>query len=214
MKSHHNQACYSRKGFVVPLIIAIIALLAVGGYAYEKQKAAKQPTETAITEPIVPQVTASTDTQATTNNQMSLKDLLTLSSPQECTTTFTANGVETHGTVKVAQGKVRADYETTVSGKVWKVHALLDGSNSYTWMDGFPQGFKVALSTDEVKTNTESAQGADVNQKMNVECRSWNIEDALLSLPANINFMTIGGAGTTSGVPVPSGVTNVNIKSY
>lgn len=211
MKLQYNQNVSRERGFMVPLIIAIVALLAVGGYAYEKQKTAKQSPRT--NEVSTETQTQEINTDVSANTQMSLRDLLSLSSPQECAVTFTTQNVETKGTVKVAQGKVRADYETVVNGKPWNVHALLDGSNSYTWMDGMPQGFKIALSSDAVQGSGAQTQGTDVNQKMNVVCKAWNVDTSFFSLPTNVDFMTVGGAGAAGSVTIPSGLMNAKVKS-
>ena len=59
-----------------------------------------------------------------------------------------------------------------------------------------------------------NTQGADVNQKMNVVCKSWDVEVAQITLPSNINSMNIDGATVPKDVLISSRAVNMKGGAY
>lgn len=164
-------------------LIVVIAL-SIGGYLFA-QKNVIQPNNESVevtTTPVFP-----VDEEFfIANEQKSLKDLLALNIPQQCTFSEGSN----KGMAYVANGNMRSDFTTSVNGYNITGHMIVQNNTGYIWTDGETTGFKVILT----ETQTEKAQGdnttthLDVNQKGNFTCSAWVVSESMFTLPANITF--------------------------
>jgi hypothetical protein len=162
------------------ILIVIGLLLLLGGVgAYLFASKGKSPS------------TATPQEQATSGEssaQRSLKDLLGLGTSQECL--FSTEG--SNGVVYVAGGKVRGDFTTESEGQTTISHMIVDGQTSYVWMEGQQMGYK--FSFDESAQVQDQDQGqtsqatVDIDQKVDYNCKSWNTDPSMFTLPAGIEF--------------------------
>lgn len=159
----------------VLIAVAVILLLGVGYFLWNKSK-------TASTTP---------GTQLTTSQESkpsSLKDLITAGVAQTCT--FEKEGSK--GTVYVTTGKMRGDFETTVDSKVTKNHMIVEGNTSYIWMDGEKNGFKMSFDTsasgDSNKTTTSTSGTIDPTSNLDYKCGAWMVDSTMFSLPVGVTF--------------------------
>ena len=177
--------------------IAVVLILLVGGYgAYRVYKHFKR-----LANPIA-QVVQNASAPKT------LKDLLGLGSAQKCT--------YTGGTVYVAGGKVRGDFDVTENGKTINSHMIVDGNTSYVWTEGEKNGFKVAFNPDAVSTPapsvspaaTEAGQSGamDAEKPQDYKCESWAADPAMFALPKDVVFQDFSSLAP-SGAPQPTGIT-------
>lgn len=120
---------------------------------------------------------------------MTLKGLLSLGYSQKCTfidaTSLTASS---EGTIYVAQGRVRGDFTSVVSGKPILSHMIVLDDTSYVWTDATTGGFKMALATIEKQQAPGPNQGFDPNKKVNYSCTNWSTDVSVFALPAGIQF--------------------------
>jgi len=119
----------------------------------------------------------------------SLKDLMA-KGDQMCT--YSDNG--NSGTVYIGSGKTRMDFVATSQGKTSNVHSIMDGTTSYTWIDGQGTGYKMAINKSGITPNTGSTstpQQVDPNKQVNYTCSSWSVDDSKFTLPGGINFMDL-----------------------
>ncbi len=182
----------SKKGFIVPIIIAVVAFIAIGLYAYQNhKKMAVTPKAMSSSAP----TTSTTDTTpaaSASTNEGTFASLMALSEPQKCEVSFDGGAsTKIEGTVYISKGSMRGDYSAGVSGQSFKVHFITDGKDSYTWMDGIAMGFKSALNQTSTDTSVQTkapAQGFNANQKVTYSCAAWTTDSSLFTLPTDINF--------------------------
>jgi hypothetical protein len=123
---------------------------------------------------------------------MTLQGLLSLGSSQKCTfTDATSITASSEGTVYVAQGKLRGDFTSVVSGTTIKSHMIVLGDTSYTWTDTTKEGSKMALATIENQQAPGPNQGFNPNKKVNYSCVGWLTDASVFALPAGIQFSNL-----------------------
>lgn len=119
----------------------------------------------------------------------SWNDLLGMSAAVQCTAGTKTNGVESVGTVYVANGNMRGDFSSTVNGRTVDSHMIATADTVYTWSSGMPQGVKMPKPTSTGATG--SSQGFDPNAEVNYSCRSWTADASKFNPPSDIKFMDI-----------------------
>lgn len=127
--------------------------------------------------------------------QKSLKDLFAAGISQKCTFKDTEAETNIQGTVYATSGKFRGDFSTVASGQTFGSHMIVDGTTSYVWMDGQKKGFKSTFeSTSDFSQPSVSPESKDqvkdmdLNKKVSYDCTPWILDDALLKLPADVEF--------------------------
>jgi hypothetical protein len=150
----------------IKLLIGLAALALVGGgvYTYTTTKKDTMPaSETASTSP------------------MSLQTLLSLDVPQVCTFTDSQMGAETSGTVYVADGRARGDFEARAVGQTYHAHAIIEEETMYTWIDETKMAFALPLNGEATSTTN---QPFDVTKNLNYICTPWTVDDTKFEKPA------------------------------
>ncbi len=119
----------------------------------------------------------------------SMKSLLTSTSPQKCTFSESIEGdnAASSGTVYVASGKMRGDFESLVAGKSEKSHMIVVDNTSHVWSDSMSQGFKMSLTEIEKPTAGKQNQ-IDINKEVAYSCSAWSVDASLFVPPSNITF--------------------------
>lgn len=177
----------------VVAIVIILLLLLLGGYFY-MTKGKRGGTGTG------------TETQSSASS--SLKDLLTKGVAQSCT--FSNEG--SAGTVYVAGGKMRGDFDSVTEGKTVKSHMIVDGNTSYIWMDGEKTGFKMSFDPSAQTTGSAApAGGFDANASMNYKCGAWITDSSQFTPPSNVTFTSFD---LPSAAPAKAGGTQPSQCSY
>lgn len=177
---------------IVGGIIVLVAVVA-GVYFFLSPKTST-PIQVANTEKTI---TAETKSENTAPKK-SLRDLLTLTTNQECSFTDDQGN---SGTLYGAGGKVRGDFSATVNGAVTQSHMFSDSTNMYFWVDGQTMGFKGSM---DAMTNAGAQSGnksVDVNKQVDYECKPWTVDTDTLAVPEGITFTDFGvmmpqGSGT------------------
>jgi hypothetical protein len=131
---------------------------------------------------------SSSPSEQASNQTGSLRGLMSMSSPQECTFSDTEANGSTSGTVFVANGKMRGDFSTTASGQTTLSHMIVMNDTSYVWTDSMAQGMKMSFSSMESNAQAQQNQSVDVNKNVNYSCKSWAPDDGRFQLPGNIQF--------------------------
>lgn len=153
--------------------------------------------------------TTNTQTQNDTTAQNTIKNLLSSTSPQQCS--FNDQDGVSSGTVYVANGKMAGEFMVTSPQGTLSSHMFSDGSDMYIWMDGQPQGIMMSLSgAQDPNTSTTSAtQNVDVNKPFDFDCVGWVVDESMFTKPASITFVNMSalvptGTGAGSGQTMPS----------
>lgn len=176
------------KGVIIVAVIGILLVLAAG--AYLRTKAVANFSQT-------PLPTATSDENS---NKKSLRDLMSLADNQQCT--FTDTQSTSSGTIYIASGKARGDFETTAAGTSIKAHMIVDSEDVYVWMDGATDGFKTSFSASE-NIATQVQESVDLNQKVDYNCTGWSANQTFFELPANISFKDYSSLMQPSGSENP-----------
>lgn len=138
-----------------------------------------------------------TDSEVKTTSQKeqevfatSMKDLVAKNKPLKCTFTQSTDMSTSKGTLYIADGKVRGDFDISSSGQTFKAYMITDGTSSFVWSSILPQGFKVPLQNASNQASTQPTQGVDYNQVLDYDCSSWVVESEFFVPPTNVTFIT------------------------
>lgn len=127
------------------------------------------------------------------NNASSLKALIAMSGSQKCEVSSPNDGQESNGEIYVANGMMRGNFTSDVSGKIVASHMIVKNNTSYIWTDDMPQGFMMAINETPAGTDGETPdqQAIDLNQEYSYKCANWSTDESVFELPSNINFSDI-----------------------
>ncbi len=163
-------------------VLGVIGAIVVIGLVVYFMTAKKGVDEPANQETNTQTETNDTSNQPqTTSQNNSLKGLLA-SGSQKCT----YSDAQSQGTVYTANGKARMDMSTVTNGVTSSMHAVIDGTTYYSWVDGQPSGFK--FSTTAATGSAGTNQNVDLEKKIDYNCDSWSADVSMFVLPANVQF--------------------------
>ncbi len=167
---------------VIWAIVGVIVIVLAGWYVMSNpQLGGNLNGETATS--------TATTTPSASGNAYSFKDLMGFSGSQKCVINSPVGSTVGSGTVYVSSGKVRGDFVVDASGQSVTAHMISDGTNTYTWMDGFTTGYKMPMMTGSTNSAAPT-QGVDVNQKLNYNCGSWTVNNTVFTPPTSVTFMS------------------------
>lgn len=123
----------------------------------------------------------------------SLLSLLTTGGNNKCTFEVTqTGGGSTKGSVYISGNKMYNTFTITdKTGKASKMSMLRLADENYIWGDTLPQGIKMKLSVDDLKSNADAGQYVDLNQEADYKCDTWIPDQSVFNIPANIKFMDV-----------------------
>lgn len=128
------------------------------------------------------------------------RSLMGMTSAARCTVSTTANGVESMGTVYVANGSMRGDFSSTVNGRAVDSHIIADATTVYTWSTGLPQGVKTPRDLATGQTSGNSTETFNPNAELNYSCGAWTADASMFVPPTDITFLDIS-AMMQVGIP-------------
>lgn len=212
----------TQKGFLVPLIIIIIAALGITGGVYVTQRNKKHienksvvPTQLNTEEQF--EVSKNTTTDTSTNAavsstiqssskikmNMTLAELLTFLKGKDlvCTGSVTSNGGTSSITTYIHGTTIRGDATTTHNGITTKGGVIMKGNDVYAWQGSL--GAKLALSAN---FNLESALSlggskSNLNNKSDYTCEPWTVDIRKFTLPSAVTFSDYGAVTIPSVSP-------------
>ena len=186
-------------GFAPLLIIAIVAILAVGGGAYvvtkNKENKKLQPT-------VEDDFSGAEKIKTDANAKGSLRSLLALGKNTMCTFTSVVKNSSSSGTVYIASnGDMSGDFTSQTSSGTVTSHMIMKGGTSYVWSGA--QGAKMNVSATEATTASNANQSVDLDAQVDYDCKNWTRDDSKFVVPTNVNFIDIEammkGAGALPG---------------
>jgi hypothetical protein len=202
-----NNFLNRQRGIAPLVVIAIVAVLAIGGgtYVASKNKAKKAQLEGNI------------QTQADANANVnpgagktkgSLRSLLALGTNTQCTFSNTEEGFSYSGTTYIgADGNMSGDFSSTTSQGTLESHIIYKDGISYAWSGN--QGVKMAV---DLKSNAsasgEANQSFDLDADIDYECKPWTRDEAKFTVPTTVKFTDLTSvdikAKLPSGVKLPN----------
>jgi hypothetical protein len=166
------------------IVYALIGLLILGGGAWfvmNQQPVSETPSAAEETSEA-----PSTETQAFKG---SMQELVARGGSWRCDVSITAEGISSTGTTYVADGKVRADFVSTMPqvGQV-ETHMLMLGNTAYTWTSMMKTGFKFPIRGAEADPEVSAEVSAQLNQDYDYRCVAWPTDESKFALPSGITF--------------------------
>lgn len=197
-------------GFAPLLIIAIIAILAIGGGAYivaKKNREAGTPQANENAQENA-NVNANLGVNANVNakSNTSLRSLLALGKNTMCTFSSTNSNVTSSGIVYLgADGDMRGDFESK-SGTQTAVasHMIVKSGVTYAWTG--TQGVKMDTTGIDVNASAEmqAKKYADLDAQGDYNCSAWSRDNSKFTLPTGVTFTDLNAMlKLNTGVKIP-----------
>lgn len=179
-------------GVAVLIAVAIGLWLALGKEAAEAPSTASNGDEMAM----------SADEGASDDSGMfsgtgSFLDLIGMGRNVTCDFTYVAEETDgaAAGTVWVAGERMRGDFEMQQAGETYYSHMIQDGEMIYTWSESPAGDFAIVMPIEEgedVEADTqEYSRPVDMNNEVDYDCRSWNVNASVFVPPSDIEFVTM-----------------------
>ncbi|MDQ5954780.1 MAG: hypothetical protein QG583_708 [Patescibacteria group bacterium] len=197
-------------GFAPLLIIAIIAILAIGGGAYvvTKNKDANDDKNEGVElddrrgDIQYEDKMKGDDKDDDKETKGSLRSLLALGKNTMCTFTSVVENSSSSGTVYIAaDGSMSGDFTSQTSAGTITSHMIMKGGTSYVWSGA--QGAKMNVSATQNATASNTNQSVDLDAQVDYDCKNWTRDDSKFTVPTNVNFIDIEammkGAGALPG---------------
>ena len=188
-------------GFAPLLIIAIIAILAIGGGAYvvTKNKDANDDKNEGVElddrrgDIQYEDKMKGDDKDDDKETKGSLRSLLALGKNTMCTFTSVVENSTSSGTVYIAaDGPMSGDFSSQTSSGNITSHMIMKGGTSYVWS-----------GTQGATTSSNTNQSVDLDAQVDYDCKNWTLDNSKFTVPTNVNFVDIEammkGAGALPG---------------
>lgn len=114
-------------------------------------------------------------------SETSLRSILSMSTPQQCTYT----DASASGTTFIANNRIRADF-TTSGTAAETAHMILKDEKLYIWVDGETQGF--VMDAKEADTQSSITEQLDLDAEMDYDCDNWRVDASKFQQPTNVTF--------------------------
>ena len=196
-------------GFAPMLIIAIIAVLVVGGGAYVATKN-KQAKNVELEDNLDTQANANADANANANANLgvnaknSLRSLLGLGQSTKCTFSNTVADVSSSGTIYLgADGDMRGEFESKVGTQAAvSSNMIVKDGVTFTWSG--TQGVKMTTAGADASAQAQANKYVDMDAQMDYDCSAWTRDESKFTIPTGVNFVDL--ESMMRGSVLPSGV--------
>lgn len=145
-----------------------------------------------------------------TNGKMttSIKDLLGKGKDLECTWSLTEDGSTNSGQVYISGSKFMTEskIEDPANNLSQVAYSMTDGEWMYIWSNESTEGMKMNMKEMEkmgqeasegvtpVQENQQTKEAEFYNDRMDYNCKAWQVDNSKFVLPTNINFVDFGAA--------------------
>ncbi|MFH1583460.1 MAG: hypothetical protein ABIB72_04080 [Candidatus Falkowbacteria bacterium] len=142
----------------------------------------------------------------------SVNEIMASGKSLECTFSYTdeEQGVTESGSYYIDGPKARFRSEAEIimknSDQKTKAYMIGDGSYAYSWSDASGKtGFKISMkeeSPSAENTGAKAQKDAELDRKMNFDCRDWSVDDSKFTLPPGIEFTNFSEMMKSLSAPV------------
>lgn len=184
-----------QKGFIVPLVIIAVALVALSGGLYIYKNVATPTTSGEVSEEV--SASQQQNTPVSGGAKKTLRELLLSKTPASCEDRSKENGITTVNAAYFVQGKMRFDvYELDSSGnKKSGIQMIFNDADmyQYVWVEGL-FGYKIKKDPGETDIASRLPEGfpsdfeKDIDDPMWASCVVWTEDPSLFVPPSNVNF--------------------------
>ncbi|MFZ2484568.1 MAG: hypothetical protein WAX80_02515 [Minisyncoccia bacterium] len=183
----------SQGGFAPLIIIAIVAILAIGGGAYiiTKDKSSDEKVEDGRRGDVQfeDKMQAEAEINLDVNAKGSLRSLLGGGKNMMCTFASAAGGTNSSGTVYISSdGSMRGDFSTETSAGTQMSSMIVKNDTSYVWSG--TQGVKMNVAGDST-TSSDTKSDVDLDSQVDYKCANWSKDESKFSAPTSVNFLDV-----------------------
>ena len=185
-------------------VFSIIVLMVVGGgyYAYKTKNSAvpttsaqvevknNQPQGIAVGEP--------NPSAPATGKKMAFSQLVEQKGTYKCTVNQYVGSMETKGTVYMSEGMIRAEFSTTMQGKMIETSMIARDGYTYSWTSMMPtMGYKTKMTQPQAggvvdtKAQTSGSYSWNAEQIGDYNCEAWTADSSKFEIPKTINFTSV-----------------------
>jgi uncharacterized protein YxeA len=176
---------------IIIAVVIVLLIAAVSAGAYFMTKRTNKSADVMVDD----NNTLVQDSSGNVMQKKSLRDLLGMSTAQQCT--YSDADTETSGTAYIANQKMRADFSTVVNGKSVMSHAIVSGDKMYYWVEGETQGFTMStannVASDDATYEEEatSSEGVNIDKEIDYKCSNWAEDDSMFEVPSDVEFQDL-----------------------
>lgn len=178
-------------GFIVPLVLIIIAVIGIGAGVHYAKKA-KVHTE-------VQSDTTTTTGETNVGANLTVQELLAQYKGKNvmCTgSTTAADGTVVASTTYISGDTIRGDSTITSKGVVTTGGVIVKGTDMYGWSGNTGAKMKLSAAFDFNAALSKSV----MNQKTNYTCKPWIVDAAKFVAPASVKFTDMGSVTLPSNI--------------
>lgn len=177
-------------GFAPLIIIAIVAVLAIGGGVYYAKNNNDGVEAEAELDANV-EANMSADMSSETGAKATLRSLLAIGKDVVCEVSTSKDGYVSEGTVFIsASGEMRGDFNSSMNGgAATESHMIMQGDEAHVWSGS--QGAKVNMAAMGASASSQAGQVVDVDADVEYECSNWNRDASKFTTPSSVNFIDV-----------------------
>lgn len=130
-----------------------------------------------------------------TTELASINSLLARGENAKCTYNYTDDaGNNSQGTAYFTGNRMFGDFSVTqVDGTSLQSNVLRLDTTQYVWDSTKKEGYKIDLSVIETQegesSDTSQNEAVDQDEEFEFKCTSWNVDESLLEVPSDVNFI-------------------------
>jgi len=203
-----------KKNIIIGILVA--AVVVCGYFALQNRKGVSPQRASLESEPVletnVNQFLAETKEP---KNNVSINELVAAGRPVMCAVSLAEGsiGLKQDLTIFVASGRVRSISKTTAPGKNFSPNMIIMDGYQYVWpvLDSDNQGEKINIAAIAKESPEVSAfmKGFGMDEKMDLDCAPWTIDEQKFSLPKAVVFEDVTDKARESLQIVVSGGNSV-----
>jgi hypothetical protein len=119
----------------------------------------------------------------------SLKELLSMNSPQQCSFEYADEQSKTSGKVYLANGKMKGEFKTNYNNQETTSYMVIKEDTLYAWENNSTSGISVPLKEYwESQENEDIKTPVKADEKVNYKCSAWMDQDEAFGLPSDVEF--------------------------
>jgi len=186
----------NQNAFVGITIALILTGIGAWWYTHIAQSQSESPAVVTATTPAAVQSSTNTPVAPTPikNGTPSFKSLLTQKGNYQCDYEQTSTTGKSHNVIYLSDGKLRAEFRSTMAANQGANLSVYDGHYLYTWREGTSVGTKTAITalgqlpTAIPKDLTSGAIYGDNYDSVGWQCHTWLVDKTLLTPPSYVTF--------------------------
>lgn len=169
---------------IIVVVVAglVIGASAVGAYiVLNKDNSNKESKNTSVS-----------NLSRTTQEEVSINDLLTRNASLECTYDVVDGDSTNTGVAYFSGAKdMYGEFTNKTKDKSSTAFVIRRGDTQYVWQKDSSEGYKADVSAYDKEKQQQMSQSLDPNQKYQFSCKNWKKDSSKFEVPTDIKFTDI-----------------------